>query len=234
MGLINLTKTEKDSIRAIDGRELDKLIELAIQDQQIGALYQLPLSRCGSYVAVQLSNFNDALSEYRAAKSSKKRGETREQAHRAGSYVSFAFAQMKHRMEEEDQQAQLFYIFDEILPPHTFSKELSVRISYRWRRATEDDWIHGSIAFSHTVEPRPVYSLTLPKRKPSAAKQAQELQSELIRTWEHLRDTALFDLRDYFREKRDGSKIPKTFRATIDAHTRGLNNYSAKFWQECT
>lgn len=70
-----------------------------------------------------------------------------------------------------------------------------------------------------------------PARKPSAAKQAQERQEDLYREWKLLKDQALFCVRDYFREGRAGANIPKTFRVKYDPYTRGLNNFSAKFWQ---
>ncbi|WP_245438912.1 hypothetical protein [Bradyrhizobium sp. SK17] len=43
---------------------------------------------------------------------------------------------------------------------------------------------------------------------------------------------ALYSVRDYFREGGDGDKIPDTFQATVDSHSRGLNNYSTQFWRQ--
>jgi len=40
----------------------------------------------------------------------------------------------------------------------------------------------------------------------------------------------LYSLRDYFKGGGDGSKIPQSFQAKTDSYSRGLNNFSAKFW----
>ncbi|MES6350847.1 hypothetical protein U6U03_12115, partial [Cutibacterium acnes] len=116
--------------------------------------------------------------------------------------------------------------------PYRFSKELSVRVGYRWRRTVEDEWTFASITFTHVHDPRPDYTLPIPKRKPSAAKQEQERQNSLYQTWEHLMRGALYSVRDYFRDGGDGDKIPDTFQATVDSHSRGLNNYSTQFWRK--
>lgn len=69
-------------------------------------------------------------------------------------------------------------------------------------------------------------------RKPSAAKQEQELQNRLYQTWEHLMRGALYSVRDYFRDGGDGAKIPETFQVTVDSYSRDLNNYSTQFWRQ--
>lgn len=43
---------------------------------------------------------------------------------------------------------------------------------------------------------------------------------------------ALYSVRDYFKEGGDGDKILEAFQATVDSHTRGLNNYSTQFWRQ--
>lgn len=231
MGVINLTDGEKHALKAIDESKLDKLIDEAIRGGHSGALSNLALSSCGLYVSGALRRFDDALAKYGASKSAKKRHETETRARRAGNDLSSAIEFMKRRMAVEEQEGQLFYVDDNVFTPYGFSKDLVVSISYRWRRAVDDRWIFGIIAFHHTVDPR---VKPRPKRKPSAAKQAWDLEAELYRTWEHLRDTALCTLKDYFRNGGDGSKIPEKFQARIDSHARELNNFSAEFWHEST
>jgi hypothetical protein len=121
------------------------------------------------------------------------------------------------------------------MQPHHFGESMNVRVSYRWRRTVDDEWTFGSITFVHKVDLRPDYTMPAPKRKPSAVKQEQDLQNRLYQAWEHLMRGALHSVRDYFKEG-DGGKILETFQATVDSHTRGLNNYSTQFWrqQPCT
>ncbi|WP_246675499.1 hypothetical protein [Mesorhizobium sp. B2-6-4] len=200
MGEINLTDSEKHALQAIDERELDNLIDQAVKEEHLGVMHRLPLSSCGIYAGTKLHYFEAALREYRESKSAKKREEKHYQATRAGSDLSFAFRSMKQRMETEEREGQLFHVDDNISAPYRFSKNLEVRISYRWRRTVEDAWTPGSITFHHEVYPRPVYTLPRPKRKPSVAKQAQDLQDELHQTWVHFMRIALYTVRDYFRE----------------------------------
>jgi hypothetical protein len=134
-------------------------------------------------------------------------------------------------METEQKEGQLFFVDDQISPPYRFSKHLIVKVSYRWRRTVDDEWTFGSIAFVHDVDLRSDYTIPAPKLKPSAAKQEQDLQKSLYQTWEHLMRNALYSVRDYFREDRDGDKIPDIFQVTVDSH-RGLNNYSTQFWRQ--
>jgi hypothetical protein len=152
--------------------------------------------------------------------------------HHQGHDLSSAVEAMKQRMETEQKEGQLFYVDDQIMPPHRFSKHLSVRVSYRWRRTVDDEWTFGSITFAHDVDVRPDYTTLAPERKPSAAKQEQDLQNSLSRTWEELMRSALYSVRDYFREGGDGDKIPDTFQTTVDSHSRGLNNYGTQFWRQ--
>ncbi len=48
MGEINLTDREINAIKAIDERELSRLIGNAVQEERIGDLYRMPLSDCGA------------------------------------------------------------------------------------------------------------------------------------------------------------------------------------------
>jgi hypothetical protein len=232
MGEINIPRDQQVAIAAIDASELDRLIEQAIREERSGDLHRFPLGNCGSYIATKLHFFDRALAKHREAKAPRKRAETGDALRRAGRDLSFAVGAMKQRMETEQKEGQLFSINDQIIPPHRFSKHLSVRVSYRWRRTVDDEWSFGHITFVHDVDLRPDYTSPVPKRNPSAAKQEQDLQDRLCQTWEHLMRGALYSLRDYFRDGGDGDRIPETFQATVDSHSRGLNNYSTQFWHQ--
>lgn len=232
MGEINISRDEQDALTAIDTRELDRLIEKAIGDEQSGELHRLSLTRCGSYVSAKLHHFDQTLARHRLAKSARKREETGDALRRAGRDLSFAVDAMKRRMETEQAEGRLFQIDDQIIPPYRFSKHMSVRVSYRWRRTIEDEWQRGSITFVHDDDPRPDYTMPAPKRKPSAAKQEQDLQNRLYQTWEHLMRGALYSVRDYFRDGGEGATIPETFQATVDSYSRDLNNHSTQFWRQ--
>ncbi len=232
MGHINISRDEQDAISSIDASELDGLIDKAIRDERSGDLHRLPLARCGIYVSTKLNYFDEALVRHSAAKSTRKRKETGDSLQRAGQELSFAFRAMKRRMETEQAEAELFQIDDQITPPYHFTKNMSVRVSYRWRQTVADEWQRGSITFIHQHDPRPDYTTPATKRKPSAAKREQELQRQLYQTWEQLMRGALYSVRDYFREGGDGTKIPETFQVTVDSYSRDLNNYSTQFWRQ--
>ncbi|HWM45688.1 MAG TPA: hypothetical protein VNR11_02110 [Xanthobacteraceae bacterium] len=232
MGEINIPRDQQVAIAAIDVSELDGLIEQAIREERSGDLHRLALANCGPYIATKLHSFDRALAKHREAKARRKRAETGDALRRAGHDLSFAVGAMKQRLETEQKEAQLFIVDDQIMPPHRFTKHLSVRVSYRWRRTIDDEWMLGSITFVHDVDLRPDYATPVRNRKASAAKQEQDLQDRLYQTWEHLMRGALYSVRDYFREGGEGDKIPDTFQATVDSHSRGLNNYSTQFWRQ--
>ncbi|MBP2233388.1 hypothetical protein J2847_006726 [Azospirillum agricola] len=232
MGEINIPEDEQEALKAIDAKELDKLVERAVQEERLDGLYHLPLTSCGPYVAAQLHAFEQALAEHRRFKAPRKLAETGDRLRRAGRDLSDAVRGMKRRMETEEKEAQLFYVDDRIGPPFQLSKHLNVRVSYRWRRTVDDQWTYGSITFFHDVDLRPDYTLPTPKRKLSPAKQRREVESTLYQEWEHLMSLALYSVRDYFRQGGDGGKIPETFQAKPDSYTRGLNNHSADFWRQ--
>lgn len=232
MGEINIPRDQQVAVAAIDASELDRLTEQAIREGRSGDLHRLALANCGAYIATKLHSFDRALVKHREAKAQRKRAETGDALRRAGHDLSFAVGAIKQRLETEQKEAQLFIVEDQIMPPYRFSKRLSVRVTYRWRRTVDDDWTFGSITFVHDVDLRHDHTTPVPKRKPSAAKQEQDLQDRLYRTWEHLMRGALYSVRDYFREGGDGDKIPHTFQATVDSHSHGLNNYSTQFWRQ--
>ncbi len=232
MGEINLDEREIEAIKGVDEHELSRLIDEAIRTKSAGDLYRLRLRDCGQYVASQLHYFEKALSSYRDAKSAKKIEETYSYTLRTGSDVRFAVSQMRERMETEERQRLFWRVDDNVFWPRHFTNDLSVTVSYRWRKAVEDEWNFDSITFRHRFVPRPAYLQPQPKRKPSKAKQEENLQNELQSAWERLVKDALYALRDYFQGGGDGSKIPKTFQAVPDARTGGLNNFSMRFWQD--
>ncbi len=232
MGEINIPRDQQTAITAIDARELDRLIDQAIREERSGELHRLPLAACGSHIGTKLHSFDRALAKHREAKAPRKRAETGDALRRAGHDLSFAVGAMKQRLETEQKDAQLFIVDDQIVPPYRFTTQMSVRLSYRWRRTIEDEWQWGSITFVHHHDPRPNYAVPVSTRKPSAAKQEQELQNRLYQTWEHLMRGALYSVRDYFRDGGDGAKIPETFQVTVDSYSRDLNNYSTQFWRQ--
>lgn len=231
MGEINLTEREIEAIKGVDERELSRLIDEAVRTRSFGDLYRLRLRECGPHVASKLHYFEKALGSYRDAKSAKKIEETFSYALRTGSDVRFAFSRMRQRMETEERQQLYWRVDDNVFWPLHFTNDLSVTISYRWRKVVEDDWTFGSITFRHKAVPRPPYLQPQPKRKPSKAKQEKIRHNELSSTWQHLVRTALYTLRDYFERGNDGSQIPETFKAVTDRNGN-LNNFSAKFWTD--
>lgn len=230
MGDINIPRSEQDALRSIDCKVLRVLVEQCLLEERPTALRQLRLDDCGTFVSIKWHAFERELDAYGKAKADKKRAETLRDARSAGVNLLNAVQQMQHRMEAEAKEGEHFYIDDLITPPNAFGMPLSVRVSYRWRPSSADPWAHGDITFIYDVALRPDYTRPPPARKPSAAKQAQERQEDLYREWKHLKDQALFCVRDYFREGRTGANIPKTFQVKRDPYTRGLNNFSAKFW----
>lgn len=230
VGEINIPREERDALKAIDTDVLNTLIEQSLEERHPSALRALRLESCGLYAASQFRAFEKALATYGAAKAAKKLAETEFRARRAGSDLAHAVQQMKRRVEEEERESQLFYIDDLIMPPHRFSEHLTVRVDYRWRPMIEDKWQYGNITFTHDVDLRPDYTMPLPKRKPGAIKQERERQEKLYREWEHLRQLGVYSVREFFREGGNAAAIPETFQAKADSYTRGLNNFSARFW----
>lgn len=232
MGLINLEDRQTRAIAAIDTSELDRLIDEAITYEQHGKLNNLPLHECGDYVSGRLRSFDQALTEYRKAKSAKKRDETLYSARKAGHDLSFAVGQMKQRVEVEEREGLLFRVFDPSIPPFSLTENMQVRVSYRWRRSAGDDWNSGSILFKYKVRPRVdpyAFSQPKPKRKPSARKLAEDRENDLRREWEHLEQLAHWSVRDYFRAGHDGAGIPDEFEVKTGDREH-LNNFSCDFW----
>lgn len=229
--IINLTDTEKSALTKIDKHDLENYIDKAVSEKCTSKLYKLPLSNCGTYVSRHLSSFERALNEYKGAKSAKKLERTLYDVRQAGRKLSDAVADMKHRMDEEIKDQELFYVDDHILWPHSFSENMSVRVAYKWRHSTQDKWEYGSIAFLHKHCPNHAIYTPTPRRKPSKRQQQEKLQEELARVWEHLRDLSLYAVRDFFRSGGKGDDIPERFQAVVDSYTSDLNNFSTQFWK---
>ncbi|WP_428699346.1 hypothetical protein [Stappia sp.] len=231
MGLLNLTDSEKRAIAAINSGELDELIDSAIRFERFGELSRLPLRNCGEFVSGRLRYFEEALAAYRIAKSVKNREAKLYSARKAGSDLSFAVDQMKQRLEVEERENHLFYVFDPVFTPFNLSENMHVRVSYRWRRRTEDEWTSGSILFKYNARPRiDNYWRDKSRRKPSAKKLADDRETDLRHQWEHLVQLAHWSVRDYFREGKDGFGIPDMFEIKVKEGGH-LNNFSANFWQ---
>ena len=230
MGEINIPREERDALKAIDVDILDKRIEQCLDEKRFSALRGLGLESCGPYVASNLRKYETALAEYSTAKAAKKLGETKSRARRAGDDLARAVQQMKYRVGTEETEDQLFHVEDRIIPPYQFSEHLTVCVSYRWRPTTANEWVFGSITFTHDVDTQPDHTVPPSKRKPSAAQQARNRQDVLYREWEHLMRLALHSVKEYFRDGGNAAAIPKTFKAKADAYSRGLNNFSTRFW----
>lgn len=231
MSEINIPRSEQEAITAIDSKELYGLVERARRVGHASELRQY-LWNCGSFIVRNLDAFERALQRDQQAKSSRKREETQNDLYRAASDVTWAVDQMQQRVQEELKDRERFTIDDLIWSRQHLTPALNVRVSFSWRATPDDAWNYGSITLTHEVDLRRDYSVPTPKRKPTKAQQDRELQCHLHQTWEHLKRSALYSVRDFFRAGGDGAEIPKTFKAVVDAHTRGLNNHSTKFWRE--
>lgn len=230
MGEINVPPREREAIKAIDVGRLQELVDQCFRDEKPFALRGLRLEDCGLYIATKLRAYEQSLMAHGAAKAAKKRETTGYSARRDGSDLVFAVQQMQQRVETEEAEDQLFQVDDLLSQPAFISEKLHVRVGYRWRRTTEDQWVYGAITFLHDVDMRPDYSISPPSRKPSLAKQAQLRRDKLHGEWDHLSGLGLHAVKEYFRSGGAGDAIPETFRARLDPHSRHLNNYSVKFW----
>lgn len=230
MGDINIPRNVQDALRRTDTEALRALIEQCLRDERPSALRELPLHDCGLFVSTKRHAFERALEAYGKAKSDKKRADTLYDARSAGNTLLYAVQEMQHRMATEAEEGERFYIDDLITPPHSLGTHLSVRVSYRWRPSPTEAWTSGSITFLYDVNLRTDYSQPPPARKPSAAKLAEERRERLYSEWEHLKNQALFSVRDYFKDGGNGANIPDNFQVKLDSFSRGLNNHSTKFW----
>lgn len=234
MSALYLSEHEKAALRSVDLRRLEELVDEALWQQRMTGLYDLNLSRCGSYVASQLYAFEQALADYAKAKAAKKREDLRGRAWMAGRDLGSSVRAMLERADTEEKERQLFRIDDMIHASYRFSEHLEIRVHFDWRSRAEDQWTFGTITFVHDVDTRPDYTQLQhqPKRKPSAAKMEQERQDTLHRHWEHFRMLAIHAVREFLQNGGDGAAIPERFVARTSGYDRYLNNFSCDFWEK--
>lgn len=234
MGEINIPRHERDALKALDMGVLRRRIGQSLDERSASPLRGLRLEDCGVFIATKYRRCTETLTDYGAARAARKTAETADRARRAGDALIWAAQQMKTRVETEESEDQVFHIEDCINPPFQFSADLAVYVSYRWRAAPDDPWTVGAITFTHKYVPRSDYTAPKPKRKPSRAQEARELQDVLGHEWEFLKQSGLHSLKQYFREGGKAANVPKTFTARVDSYSRRLNNLSAQFWiEEC-
>jgi len=231
MSYINLPSDQQAAISDVDEAVLRAAVQKCLDEERVGPIHGLGLSNCGPYVANKLHGFQRAIAEYIKAKAHAKRERTRQQALHAGSDLIHAVQLMKERLEAGLQEGELFFIDDQVMPPLLLSKRLSVRVPFRWRASRSSDWKHGQLTFVYDFSPQPSYALSLPKRKPSAAQVARDLEDSRFREWERLKAQALFSMKEFFRGGGDGGDVPEVFAVRPSPYGGGLNNFSCNFWQ---
>ena len=231
MTYINLPSNQQAAISDVDETALRTAVRKCLDEERMGPIQGLGLGDCGPYVGNKLHGFQRAIAEYSKAKAHAKRERTRQDALHAGNDLIHAVQQMKGRLETEHKEGELFFIDDQIRPPFHLSKRLSVQVSFRWRASPSSDWKHGHLTFVYEFSPQPSYTLPMPKRKPSAAEAARDLEDSLNREWERLKAQALFSMREFFRDGGDGDAVPEVFAVRPSAYGGGLNNFSCNFWQ---
>lgn len=133
MNALYLSDHEKAALRAVDLRELERLVDEALWQQRTTGLYALQLANCGAYVANQLRAFDRTLADYAKSKSAKKREDLRGRAWMAGRDLGSAVRAMLERADEEDKERQLFRVSDMINTPYRFSEHLEIRVHFDWR-----------------------------------------------------------------------------------------------------
>lgn len=225
---INMLDSEKRAIASVDEKQLRDRINTAVDNRDPGGLYGLPLEECGAYVSSKFRELRRAIETYRDAKSAHKLECTAQDVHIAAGKLQAAVSEMKELMAEEERNSQFFRIEDRFPHPHSFTNSLSVRISFRWRKAVDADWNFGSIEYRYDYVERVDYSAPQPARKPSAHQVEEKRQAKLREVWENMRERGLLSVRDYFKAGGDGSKIPESF--TVKPGDGYLNNFSADFW----
>jgi hypothetical protein len=230
MSNLYISRHEMSAIKALDLQKIDQCIREALDRASSGGLYDLGLLSCGPYITRQLRKFERDLENFAKAKAAKKRSETHTQAWSSGHDLTSAVREMRRRLEDQEKETQLILLDDAIIPPHSFSDKVDVRVNYQCRRTIQDPWFYGSIQFFHNVDMRPDYTRPQPKRKPSAAKVERERQEKLYGHWETLRMQALHAVREFLKSEGDPARMPETFEAKPSSHDRYLNNFSCNFW----
>ncbi|QTF57943.1 hypothetical protein [Stutzerimonas frequens] len=230
MSYINLPLDQRRKISAIDVRALEAAVDKCVRDEHVAPIYALDLSGCGEFIASEYRVFERAITAYGKAKAHAKRQHTRADVLRAGSNLLHAVEQMQERVRTEQEQAQLFVVDDQVLPPSRFSNRLTVTVRYRWRPSSDAQWAHGQTKFIHEYMPLSDYTQSIPIRKPSSVKVDRDLQEKLYSEWEHLKMQALCAVRDFLRDGGDGADIPESFAVRASQYGGHLNNFSCRFW----
>lgn len=232
MSHLNFLKSEVDALKLIDAMRLDDAISRCVENRSRLELIPFRLDLCGDYVARRAREFDSTLQAFAVAKASKKTEATHYAALKAGSALSSAFRQTQVALQQEIQDAELFRVYDDMMPPGRLAAAMSIRITYQWRASAGDAWTRGDIVFAHTVVPRVNYLAPVPKRKPSTAERERKLQDDLYTEWEHLKRLALSSLRKHFRDGGSAATVPKVFPVVLDSYNGQLNNHSTDFWRE--
>ena len=225
--MINLSPCERNAIVELDVGALRSAIDEARHARSVTALTHLQLYRLGGYVQSAEHRFNLALADLRKAKAVAKIASTEQATVRAGWDLVSAVDQMKDRARQEKRDGERFYVDDHIHEPFRFQTG-PVTVFCRWRADENHSWSHGRIVFRHCHVARPQSEAIANRRKFTARQREKELSETLRLEWYHMRDLALFSVRDFFRSGGNGAGIPETFNAVTDRGS--LNNFSLKFW----
>ncbi|MDF3608377.1 hypothetical protein PE067_20855 [Paracoccus sp. DMF-8] len=228
--MITLNANELEAIESLDGRALRDAVHEVTASRSTTALRRLELHRLGHYVSRAESRISTALIELGKAKSSAKVLRLERDLSDARWDLISAVDQMKARAEEEKQDANRFRILDRIMEPPILRPDMSVTVSYSWRPAGEENWRYGSIGFRHRHVASFYHQAGSEHRKPSPRQREREEEEALLQVWFHLRDLALFSVRDFFRDGGDGASIPEEFTAVTERGS--LNNFSLRFWEK--
>lgn len=227
---INLPASEMNAIDTLDEGALMDAIDEDQNTCSSTAIRQMQLYRLGAYVQAAERRFDRALTNLRTARSAAKVTSANEDVLRAGWNLATTVRQMKDRAKQERADGERFRIDDHVREPFKFRPKMDVSVSYRWRDTNDGDWSRGQITFHHHYSPLPQSEALLDRRKRTKRQREDDEQEELRRTWCHMRDFALFGVRDFFREGGDGADIPQTFKVNVDKTGR-LNNFSMDLWR---
>lgn len=228
--MLYLPESEKIALYSVDGHEHWKAIANAVDHQDMRYLSHLSLDRCGPAVAGRRDELAISIAKLRESQSSLTRRRRRVDVDRAARALSFVLNALIERARKEDEDRKLFVVNHLVDPPLALREEMSVWVSFSWRRSEEDQWSYGHIVFKHRYRPRISVDDAKRARKRSAAQREDDLEAALEREWTYLRDGALYAVRDYLRQGGDGQKIPEEFKVVTDRYTGALDNFSCKFW----
>ncbi|MCG8910272.1 MULTISPECIES: hypothetical protein [Pseudomonas] len=230
MGEINTSRFEREALKALNMTELRKQVDNLVHSGQSGQLHGLGLTECGQFVGTNLHAFERALLEHRQAKSPTKRDRTMDSLLRAGRNLIHAVEERRRVVEEEEHDSMLFTVDDMVDKPTFFSQKLTVRVSYSWRAEREAKWMIGSIDFIYECDRVPSAEALAAGQKKGMARAKRERQVALQSEWNFLRRSALFSVRDYFKNGGNGAEIPKTYEVRKHPHGSVISHRSTDFW----